>query len=108
MHTLSILLALASTLSVAMACLCTVVMARTLRRKHPDVWLQEGSPVEWLWLTRSSPSRHVFRFLDSRAYLSTKDKPFIRYCSAVRALWYVALVSTPISWVFFAYVALTT
>jgi hypothetical protein len=75
----------------------TSIMAFTLRRRFPEVWKNWGEPVEWLWLTKASLGRHVFGFLDSRAYRTTGDVPFILLCDVIRSGWYATLILFPVA-----------
>lgn len=70
----------------------TVAMSFVLRRRFPDLWLQWGEPTEWLSLQRTTLSRHVFTFLDSRSYFQSNSPGFIRFCGALRLGWYVFFV----------------
>ncbi len=66
--------------------------ALILRSKFPAVWAAEGNPSHWIWLTRTRPKRHFFRFLDERRYRATGSAWYARFCAALRAGWYVFLL----------------
>ena len=90
----------------ALVSLGTIVMAFTLRRRFPDLWVQLGEPTEWLGLVRTSRDRHVFEFLQHRDYRRTADIPFIRLCEALRAGWYLFFPLFILAVVFLAIVVL--
>ena len=75
----------------ALTCLGTVLMAFTLRRRFPDLWVQFGEPTEWLYLLRTSRDRNVLDFLEHRHYRQTGDVGFIRLCETIRVGWYAFL-----------------
>jgi hypothetical protein len=70
----------------------TVVMTFALRKRFPKLWLELGEPTEWLSLQRSTRGRHVFEFLDSRAYVKSENPRFIRFCNLIRFGWYAFFI----------------
>lgn len=103
MATVALVLLYFSVAVLIMASVGTSVMAFALRSRFPDVWRNWGEPVEWVWLTRTSLGRHVFGFLDSRAYRATGDAKFVLFCELLRGTWYVALVLFPVALALFFY-----
>jgi hypothetical protein len=91
------LLAFLAVVALVVAALGTSLIAFTLRNRFPEIWKGWGEPVEWLWLTRTSLGRHVFGFLDSRAYRASGDRTFILLCDVVRGGWYVGLILLPVA-----------
>lgn len=77
--------------TLAVVCVGTSAMAFILRRRFPDMWSAWGEPVQWLWLLPSRVGDHVLSFLDSKAYRSTGDVGFVRFCEMLRLGWFFVL-----------------
>jgi hypothetical protein len=81
-------------------CFSTSAMAFVLKRRFPAEWEYWGEPNEWLWLQRTSLSRHVLAFLQDRSYTRTGDKNFVRFCDVIRIGWYLGLILLPVATIF--------
>jgi len=68
-----------------------VIVVSRLRSNFPALWTALGRPTHWLYLTRTSKSKHFFTFLDNQRYLETNDRQFINQCRALKVGWYAFL-----------------
>jgi hypothetical protein len=97
MSTIASVLAYVAFGTLVLLCLGTSAMALVLKRRYPSLWERSGEPEAWIWLTRTSPGRHVLTFLQERSYTQAGDKGFVRFCEVLRYGWYVGILLLPIA-----------